>query len=57
MELPQQVRSQMEFGNEVRGVPVLSGWPQATGGRRLIRKFYGDLLCARDAALAHPGNK
>ena len=43
---------------QVQGGPdnLLSGWPKATGGRLLIREYSGGLLCARDAALAHPDN-
>jgi len=40
---------------------LLSGfaWRHSTrtGGSPLVRKCPGDLLCARDAALAHPDNK
>jgi len=30
---------------------------EVSGGCPLICEFAGDLLCARDAALAHPDNK
>jgi len=41
----------------LREVPDRVTLAEVSGGCPLICEFAGDLLCARDAALAHPDNK